>query len=86
MAYFSNGSEGSCFDYQCSICKYGQQPCPIALVQMEYNYDQHNDKSGTARKILDTLVDDDGACAMFKQFEKDLTLNNKLPLFPELLT
>jgi len=23
MAYFANGTEGTVFDHQCSICKYG---------------------------------------------------------------
>lgn len=69
MAYFSNGSEGMCFDKQCSRCKYGQMPCPIALVQHEYNYDACNNE--TARKILDTLVKDNGDCAMFKMAKSD---------------
>lgn len=50
MAYFSNGSEGMCFDEQCSRCKYGQMPCPIALVQYKYNYDSCNNER--ARKFL----------------------------------
>ena len=83
MAYFSNGSEGMVFDEQCSRCKYGQEPCPIALVQMEHNYDACNNP--TARKILDTLVKDDGTCEMFETFKDDLELK-PTPLFPELLT
>jgi hypothetical protein len=81
MAYFSNSSEGMCFEDQCSRCKYGQEPCPIALVQMEYNYDACNNK--TARAILDTLVENDGTCLMFETFKKDLDITNK-PMFPEL--
>ena len=83
MAYFSNGTEGMVFDEQCSRCKYGQEPCPIALVQMSYNYDACNNP--TARKILDTLVKDDGTCEMFETFKDDLELK-PTPLFPELLT
>jgi hypothetical protein len=64
MAYFSNGSEGQSFDDQCGKCKYGQAPCPIAWVQTNYNYDQHNDKSGTATNILNDLVKKDGTCTM----------------------
>jgi hypothetical protein len=82
MAYFSNGTEGMVFDEQCSRCKYGQHPCPIALVQMEYNYDAC--KNSVARKILDTLVKDDGTCAMFKTFKHDLDISTQ-PMFPELL-
>jgi len=73
MAYFSNGSEGECFDDQCSRCKYGEDPCPIAWVQMEYNYEACNNK--TARKILDYLVRNDGVCAMFTMFKKDLHID-----------
>lgn len=75
MAYFSNGTEGMVFDNQCAKCKYGMAPCPIAWVQMNYNYDQHNDKSGTATKILNDLVKRDGTCAMYEldkiNFHKD---------------
>lgn len=69
MAYFSNGSEGSCFDEQCSRCKFGQSPCPIALVQITYNYDAvkaENAGYPEASKILDTLIKQDGTCAVFE--------------------
>ena len=72
MAYFSNGSEGAVFDEQCSMCKYWNRPCPIAWVQMEYNYDACNNE--TASKILDDLVKDDGTCEMFKQFKEDFQI------------
>jgi hypothetical protein len=82
MAYFSNGSEGMVFDDQCSRCKFGKSPCPIALVQMEYNYDQYNDKTGTATKILETLVKDDGTCEVFEMAKTDFEVDpNKLDLF-----
>lgn len=82
MAYFSNGSEGMVFDDQCAKCKYGKAPCPIALVQMEYNYDQHKDTSGIARKILDTLVSDDGTCAVYEMAKQDFGIDpNQLELF-----
>ncbi len=64
MAYFSNSSEGACFDEQCMRCKYGDMPCPIAGAQMHFNYDACN--VSVARKILDYLVTDEGVCAMFK--------------------
>ncbi len=82
MAYFSNGSEGMVFDDQCGSCKYGQHPCPIALVQMEYNYDQCKDKSGVATKILNTLVKEDGACTMKETFKHDFLIDpSQLNLF-----
>lgn len=64
MAYFSNGSEGEVFDFECSTCKYGKQPCPIAYVQMNFNYSACNNK--IAREILDMLVSDNGECSMKK--------------------
>ena len=69
MAYFSNGSEGECFDDQCLRCKYGDQPCPIAWVQGWYNYDAVSNE--TATKILDALVKHDGTCEMFKMVGQD---------------
>ena len=67
MAYFSNGSEGMCFDEECASCKYGEEPCPIAIAQSKYNYAACNNK--TARAILDMLVKDDGTCEMKKMME-----------------
>jgi len=82
MAYFSNGSEGFVFDDQCAKCKFGQSPCPIALVQLEYNYDQHKDTSGTATKILDTLVKDDGTCTVWEMAKDDFAIDpNQLDIF-----
>lgn len=62
MAYFANGSEGACFDNECANCKYGQAQCPIAYVQIQYNYDAVNNK--TATEILDHLVKPNGKCTM----------------------
>lgn len=64
MAYFSNSSEDTLSE-QCSKCKYGQDACPIFAIQINYNYDQHNDKSGTATKIMNELVKQDGTCAVW---------------------
>lgn len=75
MAYFSNGTEGGCFDEQCLKCKYGQDPCPIAFVQMNFNYDACN--IPVARAILDALVKDDGTCTMFETFKSDLYTEGK---------
>ena len=71
MAYFSNGTEGMVFDHQCSLCKYGDELCPICLVQINYNYEACNNP--VARKILDELIADNGTCAMFKAFKKDFS-------------
>ena len=64
MAYFSNSSEGMVFDDECSGCRYGEEPCPIAAVQSFYNYKACNNK--VARAILDELVKNEGTCTMKK--------------------
>jgi hypothetical protein len=73
MAYFSNGSEGMVFDEQCSICKYGDKPCPIASIQYEFNYSQNGNY--IAEQIMDKLVNDDGECSMFKAFKIDFEID-----------
>lgn len=73
MAYFSNSTDGMAFYEQCEICKYGEDACPIAFVQMTYNYDACNNE--VARKILDDLVKDDGTCEMFKEFKSDFKID-----------
>lgn len=72
MAYFSNSSEGAALDAQCARCRYGNKPCPIAAVQLTYNYDACNNP--TARAILDSLIAQDGSCAMFKTSPRSFRL------------
>lgn len=80
MAYFSNGSEGMVFDEQCAKCKYGDKTCPIALVQITYNYEAVN--NDVATNILDTLVKQDGTCTMWELAKKDFFRDpNQLDLF-----
>ena len=78
MAYFSNSSEGEVFDDQCARCKYGELPCPIALVQVMYNYDACGNKVAT--DILNDLVTPDGVCVMRKIFKKDLATDGSKQL------
>ena len=73
MAYFSNGSEGSVLDTQCAKCKYGQEPCPIFFLQINYNYEACNNK--LARTILDFLIAQDGTCKMWETFRNDFEIN-----------
>lgn len=75
MACFSNGTEGMCFENQCAKCKYGEQPCPIAWVQIEFNYEACNNP--TARKILDHLVREDGSCSMYEMAENDFYVQSE---------
>lgn len=85
MAYFSNGSEGTVFEDQCAKCKYGERACPIALVQVLYNYDAvkaENAGDKTATLILDALVQNNGTCNMYKEFKADFAIDpNQLKLF-----
>ena len=53
MGYFSNGSEGMALDAECIECA-AFTGCPIALVQLMYNYDQVGNQ--LAGDILNTLV------------------------------
>lgn len=69
MAYFANSSNGMRLGDECNECKYGQDPCPIALVQVCFNYEAVNNKAAT--EILDILVKDDGTCEMKKIIDKD---------------
>lgn len=78
MAYFSNGSEGIVFDDQCAKCKFGKSPCPIAFVQIEYNYAQLSDTTGTTRKILDHLVSATGECAVFNMAKSDFEIGKSM--------
>ena len=78
MAYFSNGSEGEVFDRQCDRCKYGDDCCPIAWVQVDYNYDACNNKVAT--EILNSLVKQDGTCAMREMFKKDFATDGSKQL------
>lgn len=82
MAYFSNGSEGMVFDDQCTKCKFGDKPCPIAFIQMHFNYDQLKDTTGTASNILNHLVKPDGTCTVWEMAKEDFAIDpNQLQLF-----
>ena len=65
MAYFPNGSSGYTLDEQCMDCL-PEEPCPIAYVQIEYNYEQCNAGQEKMRELLRHLVTDDGKCQMKK--------------------
>lgn len=82
MAYFSNGTEGMTFDHQCSLCKYGEEYCPIAFVQFNYNYDAVNNEIAT--KILNDLVENNGTCIMYKTFERDFSRESETKNAPSL--
>ena len=79
MAYFSNGTEGIVFDEQCSRCKYGEHPCPVAAMQLLWNYDQVGNE--LAREIMDNFVKADGTCTVFEMAKTDFAIDkNQLKL------
>jgi hypothetical protein len=73
MAYFSNGTEGTVLDNQCAVCPVGRQPdlpCPVFLVQLQYNYEQLGKGQDKLRGAITCLVDERGTCLMKKAIEK----------------
>ncbi len=54
MGYFGNSSEGEPFEEDCATCPLGEYPCPIAGVQLEFNYVSCNNKIG--RDILNRFI------------------------------
>ena len=64
MAYFANSSEGGFFDEQCAECIHADESsmCPVAHVQMMYNYDQCADSQEKLRQVLTILVTDEEGC------------------------
>ena len=71
MAYFANGSQGMAFNEQCDRCVGREKACPIAFVQLEFNYEAVN--FVLASEILGHLVKNDGTCTMYKTFEAQLS-------------
>lgn len=84
MAYFSNGTEGMILDEQCAVCIHEDQDagCPIALVQMLYNYDQiGNDDLQAAMNIL---INEKGRCQMkplIDKLRKPRPMDTQLEMF-----
>jgi hypothetical protein len=72
MAYFPNGRAGMYIDEQCAECIHAdpEAGCPIALVQMEFNYEQLNDGETRLRRCLNLLVDERGDCQMKPLIDK----------------
>jgi len=79
MAYFPNGTAGEYLDEQCAECIHEdpEAGCPLALVQMEFNYSQHNKGNEELKKAMDWLIDAHGDCQIKKMIDK---YYKKLPL------
>lgn len=67
MGYFSNGTEGICYEEQyCEKCYFGDKACAVWNAHLINNYDECNN----AKSILHLLIprDDNGRnlkCEMF---------------------
>lgn len=98
MAYFSNGSEGEYLESQCEECLHAnpESCCPIAAVQVLYNYDQLEEGQEKLRAAMNLLIDKHGNCQMRKQIVANLDALNahrntvlqlvvRIPPSPELL-
>lgn len=73
MAYFPNSTSGMVLDEQCAACPVGrdpQAPCPILLVQSQFNYDQCHADHWKLREAMNALIDEKGICQMFKVFSE----------------
>ena len=89
MAYFANGTEGDTLNEQCHKCLHGMSDsvlCPVAAVQMEYNYKQLDDGNEDLHAAMNLLVNEAGECQMKAAMEKagttlDLSGKDQLPLF-----
>lgn len=67
MAYFPNGSSGEHLDAQSMTCPVGADPdapCPVLLVQLTYNYEQHDHPK--LKDAMNLLINEAGNCQMRK--------------------
>jgi len=82
MAYFSNGSEGMALDDQCAECIHADHDvmCPIAGIQLEFNYDQLNKGNEDLKKAMTILIDDSGICNMKQIIDAHMKAGGKVNL------
>ena len=85
MAYFSNSSDGDILDMQCDECIHedSEAGCPIALVQMSFNYDQLNNGNKDLKRAMDMLIKSTGICQMKRLIDKYYTKNPLTGATPE---
>ena len=71
MAYFSNGTEGMYLDDQCAECIHAEEDacCPVAFVQMEFNYSQLDRGNEDLKKAMEILIDKKGNCNVKKAID-----------------
>lgn len=88
MAYFANGTEGLGLEEQCHNCIHGINAeilCPVASVQLMYNYSQLDEGNKDLREAMNLLIDEQGSCLMRQTMEKagitfDFSEREQLPL------
>ncbi len=69
MAYFPNGTSTGILEQQCDDCRLSNDdPCPILLVQMTWNYVQVDNKP--LAECLESLVNEEGICQMKPLIDK----------------
>lgn len=91
MAYFPNSSAGAVLTDQCDVCLHGMNDgllCPIAYVQVEYNYKQLDVGNTDLQAAMNLLIADQGECRMKLAMEKagikiDLSDKDQLELIEE---
>lgn len=89
MAYFPNGTAGQILDDQCDNCLHGVSDgimCPVAYIQVEFNYKQLDKGNEQLRAAMNTLINNAGECQMKAAMDKagvkfDLTAKEQLPLW-----
>lgn len=88
MAYFANGTEGLSLEEQCHNCLHGMNDellCPVAHLQIEYNYKQLDAGNEDLRTAMNLLIDNRGSCLMMAAIRKagiiiDLSAREQLEL------
>jgi hypothetical protein len=81
MAYFPNGQAGLYLDEQCMDCLHDDPDvgCPIAFIQMEYNYTQLDKGQEQLREALNYLVNEKGDCQLKPLINKEKSANMNHP-------
>jgi len=69
MGYFSNGSEGECYEARyCARCYFGgsETGCPIMFLHFHRNYDDCNNPESPLHAMIPRLDNgDNGECVCF---------------------
>ena len=75
MGYFSNGTQGICYEekYCCDCVHY--DACRVWLLHLDYNYGQFKEENKEIKKILDMFIPQiglgNGKCTMYYKPKKN---------------